>query len=252
MNTWWKQYLTSPIINTIGQYKERRHFSKPPILIGGCGRSGTSLLLSILSAHPNIHAIPVETDAFTNWDQSGKPLRKDRFYRELIKQRIKPSANRWCEKRPYNVRFIPEILNYFDQARFIHLVRDPRAVCTSIHPINAGAYWIPIDRYVQDVTMGLEFVEHPQVLTIRFEDLLAREQITLKKILDYLDEPLSPEIENWVDHATVRIHNAWAQKIQPLDPNVLDKWQEEKHQKRVQDLLKDKRVIDIMKIFNYE
>ena len=34
-----------------------------PIVIGGCARSGTTLLLSVLSCHPNVYAIPVETQA---------------------------------------------------------------------------------------------------------------------------------------------------------------------------------------------
>ena len=35
-----------------------------PILIGGCGRSGTTLLLAVLSCHPAIVAIDEETRAF--------------------------------------------------------------------------------------------------------------------------------------------------------------------------------------------
>ena len=35
-----------------------------PLIIGGCGRSGTTLLLSVLSAHPKVLAIPHETEAF--------------------------------------------------------------------------------------------------------------------------------------------------------------------------------------------
>jgi hypothetical protein len=35
-----------------------------PIIIGGCARSGTTLLLSVLSCHPNIYAIPDETYTF--------------------------------------------------------------------------------------------------------------------------------------------------------------------------------------------
>ncbi len=39
-------------------------FHESPILFVGWGRSGTTLLISILFAHPDIHAIPLETSAF--------------------------------------------------------------------------------------------------------------------------------------------------------------------------------------------
>ncbi len=47
----------------IGRIKDFRLY-KSPILIGGCGRSGTTLLTSILSSHPKIALIPHETGIF--------------------------------------------------------------------------------------------------------------------------------------------------------------------------------------------
>ena len=38
----------------------KRKLYKPPIIIGGCARSGTSLLCIILSAHPKIYSLPYE------------------------------------------------------------------------------------------------------------------------------------------------------------------------------------------------
>ncbi|HAE34906.1 MAG TPA: hypothetical protein DCG22_03880 [Bacteroidetes bacterium] len=32
--------------------------NQTPILIGGCGRTGTSLMTAILDAHPDIYCIP--------------------------------------------------------------------------------------------------------------------------------------------------------------------------------------------------
>ncbi|MCA9555784.1 MAG: sulfotransferase, partial [Myxococcales bacterium] len=39
-------------------------FPEPPIIIGGCGRSGTTLVASILSCHPRIAVVGPETRAF--------------------------------------------------------------------------------------------------------------------------------------------------------------------------------------------
>ncbi len=47
---------------TIGRLKN--DFPDPPVIIGGCGRSGTTLLLSILASHPAILGVPEELYLF--------------------------------------------------------------------------------------------------------------------------------------------------------------------------------------------
>src|SRR6056297_4224217 len=91
--------IISPLIISLGEKIEKNNFSKPPILIVACPRSGTTMLLSILSAHPHIHAIKRQTYTFDKWENGGqpKPLRMDRLYRELIIQKIPDSAERWLE-----------------------------------------------------------------------------------------------------------------------------------------------------------
>lgn len=253
MDKWWKSSLTGPVINFLGEIKERKHFNQPPILIGGCGRSGTTLLLSILSAHPRIHALPIETDAFTSWTKDGKPKRRDRFYRRLLLDRIKPSAVRWCEKRPYNVRYIREILNFFNsKAKFIHIVRDPRAVCTSFHPTKMEEYWIPIERYVYDVEKGLEFINDPRVLTLRYEDLIEQNEVEIQRVLDFLDEAYCEEMKHWLEHATVRTNVAWSEGLKPLNKESLNKWQVKAHERMVKEVIANSRVQAIMKSFNYQ
>lgn len=249
MNTWWKQYLTSPLITALGRQKELLKFSKPPVIIGGCARSGTSMLLSMLSAHPSIHAIPVETDAFTHWDLVGRPMRIDRFYRELLKARIKPNSNRWCEKRPYNVRYIAEILRYFgENVRFIHIIRDPRAVCTSRHPEKPDSYWVPPDRYVHDVTLGLAYENHPSVHSLKFEELIQNEKEELRKVCEFIDEPFEMNIENWMKHATVRTNRAW---FQPLQNVSLRNWTEPEHSGRLKELESHTSLINLMHKLGY-
>ena len=64
-----------------------RKLTRPPVIVGGCERSGTTLLLSILSSHPAIQAIPVETWAFcfrTPYRGAGEhTIRMSRLYRCL-------------------------------------------------------------------------------------------------------------------------------------------------------------------------
>ncbi len=53
---------------------------KCPIIIGGCGRSGTTLLLSILGSHPNIQAIKDETGLFLKQNMKDNISLKTKYY----------------------------------------------------------------------------------------------------------------------------------------------------------------------------
>lgn len=250
MDNWFKLHISGPAICFLGRRKETRSFTKAPILIGGCGRSGTSLLLSILSAHPAIFALPVETDAFTRWEYRQDqlhPVRLDRFYRELLMRKVPRSCHRWCEKRPYNVRYIRELLEYFgSEMRFIHLVRDPRAVCTSMHPEKPETYWIDPERYIRDVEAGLRFQHHPQVLTLTYERLVSDTPAILKKLCSFLEEEPTTEWEGWYEHATVRTHRAWFHQLREVHEESLTKWQAPEHTERIQKLLANAGIRDLM------
>ncbi|MFY0688594.1 MAG: sulfotransferase [Cyclobacteriaceae bacterium] len=246
MDNWWKRNLTSPIIRFWGQKKETKRFPKAPILIGGCARTGTSLLLSMLSAHPYIHAFAHEVDAFTAWkDIEGRtiPLRHDRLYRAMLKDKVSVSARRWCEKRPANCRFVDEILRFYGaEARIILLVRDPRAVCTSHHPENPSAYWVSIDRWVNDTTATIFHNQKEQVMIVKYEDLVNDSEKQLEAICQFIEEPCSQEISRWFDNATVRENRAWFGNLQQVKKNSLTKWKEPVHAERIKSIRSDDRV----------
>lgn len=250
MDNFFKRNISSPIINFIGKQKEKKHFSKPPIFVGGCGRSGTTLLQSIISAHPKIFAFPNEVDAFTTWqktDKGFKPVRQDRMYRELIWRRIPDSVHRWCIKRPFNVRHIEEILDYFPGTKFIHIYRDPRQVCVSRHPDDPSKYWVPIARWLMDTKAGWDFRDHPQVLTINYNDLILNTENIIRNMCDFLEEEVVDEILNWYDHATFRTNSAWFGKLENIQTRSLEKWKKPENKERVDEIMSDERVQALMK-----
>ncbi len=256
MDAWWKQSITIPIIRKFGQQRIKNKFKAGPIFIGGCGRSGTSLLLSILSAHPKIYALSKESDAFTKWtrDDNGKviPERIDRFYRQMLKTTIPSSCDRWCEKRPSNVNYITQILEYFgEKARFIHIVRDPRAVCTSYHPSRKNEYWISLDRYENDVNNGLKFQNHPQVYTIKYEDLVINSESSIQSLCDFLDLEYGKEMKNWFEYAKIRKSKAWYGELLDTHTHSIHKWQKPEHEDRIEEILSHEGVMRIAKKVGY-
>lgn len=123
---------------TTGFIKARR-LPASPVIIGGCERSGTTLLHASISAHPRIHAINDETWAFCYGPQAGfsgnQPIRKARLYKHLGMEKIQPEAIRWCENSLANIFYSPIIHEHFaSHVRMIQIVRDERDVVTSQHP----------------------------------------------------------------------------------------------------------------------
>jgi len=254
LRSWKKPFF--PLVKKCGRYKEKKNFSDPPILIGGCGRSGTTLLLSILSAHSEIFAFPRELGLFNSvyQDDSGRwhPSREDRLYFHLLKNTVQPTARRWLEKSPSNVTRIQEIDDHFEgRFKMIHIIRDGRDVVLSVHPTDPSGYWVEPQRWVHDVNKGLDFEDHPQVHTLRYEDIIRDYETTISSLLDFLELPLSEEMKNWHDHATVRTNHAYFKSVEELHAKSIEKWKRTSDTKRVQEFLRYPGTVELLKRCGY-
>jgi hypothetical protein len=151
--------------------------SEPPIFIVGPGRSGTTLVRKILSAHSritilpetqfiewadqreNIKRAPTDFDAFwnkyTSWirfryleidpdrcleliNQQEHRTIRDIFTSVLIAYGEKTGKKRVGEKSPSHVQYLHILLEWFPDARIIIMQRDPRAVIAS----SLGTPWV--------------------------------------------------------------------------------------------------------------
>ena len=146
------------------------------IFIGGCGRSGTTLLGSMLGSHSHCIATPeskfvrkvyshllfaggpVDGDnawprlrddwGLRVWDVEvqSAPVPPGASYPELIEglvrrfaaTRGRPDPDIWVDDTPGNVTHAGILLSLFPAARLIHLVRDGRAVTASVLPLDWG------------------------------------------------------------------------------------------------------------------
>lgn len=227
------ELLKDKLFRTLAAGKEKRSFSRPPVLIGGAPRSGTTWLLAILEAHPHIWAVPKETNAFHTWED-GMPLKRYRVYKELFKARVPASAHRWCEKTPCHVRFLPEIRNYFEgEFRFIHIIRDGRDVITSKLPGHGDRYFVSPQQWIKDVTAGLAHAQEADVLRLRYEDLVENHEESLLCICDFLGEPPLPQFLNWFQHATKRDDKAWETGLKAKYSHAVGRWRKPEHQARI-------------------
>ncbi len=257
--------LTASVLATKGRSLARirhaRAMNQRAIVIGGCGRSGTTLLLSVLSCHPHIFAIGDETaalcpQAYAETVDFTLPLRMDIIYRHLLTSAGAEKRERWCEKTPKNVLFFHRLVKELGpDARFIHMVRDGRDVITSEHPEGKNRYWSSPERWVQEVTAGREMESHPQVKRIRYEDLVTDYEATLRGLCEFLDEPFSDALLRYPETANVEgsaESNAWFHGRQRPHAGSIGKWKKPELQSRVAELLQYPGAISLLEHYGYE
>ncbi len=248
-----RQRTSRPIHNMNADHQ----FRKPPIIIGGCGRSGTSLLLSILSAHPHILAIPHETKslcptAYSHDVDLGAPFQFDRLHAALSSTEPKPGALRWCEKSPKNILFFGRLLEVFgNDVRLINIVRDGRDVITSRHPKNPTRSWVTLGRWVNDVAAGAVFDSHPQVLVVRYEDLVLDFARTVAEICDFVQEDLDDAVMSWRLNTTVSTHHAWPGRVSDVHDSSIGKWRLPENAELVAEMLADRAAVDLLMRYRY-
>ena len=214
----------------VRRWRNRPYVSRlDAIVLGGCGRSGTTLLRVMLDSHPRICCGPevalylprpvtrgrIRQLAWL-FDLGVDEITAMRRVSDSQAQFIEAFALRYCEARgkarfaektPRNVLVLEYLLSRFPRATFIHVIRDGRDVVCSLrtHPryqlvdgVPSPLHtWNPIaqcaDRWVSDTSAGLAYRDHPRVAEVRYEDLVLRPEETLRPLLDRLGEP-------WDDH----------------------------------------------------
>lgn len=190
-------------------------------------------MLSILSAHQKVLASPNELNMFNS-----NPSRIDRIYTQILKRRIPKEADRWCEKTPRSVRFIAEIDDHFKgRFKYIHMIRDGRDVVVSRHPIAPESYWVEPSRWIQDVKSGLNFYDHPSVLTVKYEDLITDFEATISTVCEFLNLNVTSRIINWHKYAKVRENEAYFGEVRQISSSSIGKWKMVNNARRVEKLM---------------
>ncbi|TAL87926.1 MAG: sulfotransferase [Rhodanobacter sp.] len=179
------------------------------LFVVGCPRSGTTWLQMLLAQHPAV-ATAQETHLFNGylaglqaaWDRDRDSTRGiglqaalteeefndlcANFARAVMKKiaSSSPGSKLVLEKTPAHVRHVALILKLFPDARFIHLVRDPRATVASLSAAGRswGHAWAsrdPVENartWLRDVSAGRGIAAQTEhVVTVKYEDLLESE-----------------------------------------------------------------------------
>eukprot|EP00968_Pinguiococcus_pyrenoidosus_P000754 scaffold47_cov258-Pinguiococcus_pyrenoidosus.AAC.81 len=150
-----------------------------PIFVVGCGHSGTTLLLSLLSAHPDVLGL-WETGVFVNGEKN-KAKTEERL-QEWTKIAGATKKTAWVEKTPSHICFLGLVLRRFPAARILHITRHGDEVIPSLQQRRRCSVEKAVSRYVNDNAAGLLGQGDPRVMRVKYEDLVERPILTMVRI----------------------------------------------------------------------
>lgn len=114
---------------------------------------------------------------------------------------------RWGEKTPHNIFYVDVLVDMFPDARFIHVVRDPRAVAQSM---NASSYYsgetifnaLNWRKSIRDgEALFQDHLRPEQHHTVRYENLVRQPESTLRSVCAFLGESFEPQMLRFYETA---------------------------------------------------
>ena len=206
-------------------------FSAPPIIITGSRKSGVEQLLSILSCHPNIHVVDtIKLNHLIHHPLTPEADRaKERIHAEgeglsnvidqkklifnLLSKPILLSAKRWVGASPLGILAYDRILNQFgENIRIINVVRDGRDVIVESTKKVMEKYVVEPEQWVYDIKAGVEFEGHPQILTVRYEDIVQDYEKKMQEICAFIGESNPDPFLSYPKGATIIEDGYWIGK----------------------------------------
>lgn len=132
-------------------------------------------------------------------DDAGYGQLIESMVRAFIERQEASGIRTWIEHSPVHSRYVESLRRVFPKARFVHLVRDGRAVAASTLPLDWGANTIreAASGWLEDIAYGVTAEQRlgsDVCLRTHYEALLLSPQETLKAICDFLSMPYESDM----------------------------------------------------------
>ena len=160
-----------------------------PCFIVGCGHSGTSLLLSILAKHGQVHAVTSET---------GIALKSFRRFKKEVEELTKIAKHHkklfFIEKTPRHILHIDKILEVNRDSKVLLIKRDGRDVVTSLFR-RSKSLTEGIQRWIECAEITLHYKNHPRIKVVSYESIIINFKKTISGILEFMGLDYDRQVE---------------------------------------------------------
>jgi Sulfotransferase family len=145
---------------------------------------------------------------------------------------------RWGEKTPFTADHLDTLFSWFPDARVIYMLRDPRAVVSSLRKIPWLAE-VAVEAHAlswaNGVRRALANEGDPRILRVRYENLVQKPAEALEQVCRFLGEAYSPGMldgRHTLLMSALRNREGWEKEhisaaLGPVHEMSLDKWKNE-------------------------
>ncbi|MBT4381136.1 MAG: hypothetical protein HN900_05880 [Gammaproteobacteria bacterium] len=204
------------------------------ILICGCARSGNTLMFSLIdTGFENI--VKVKGGPW------GEQVPKEAVEGKVVVGKFPRKASRLYKLMA-------------DDLGIIYMMRDPRDVLVSKHFERPRTYWTSVERWIRTATVALEYKDHPNVLLLKYEDLITKPNKAQKAMAEKFNLEAARKFEDcYESFDTKDKYNAKTMNgIRPLDKSRIGAWKDGYlNEKFINRLMKNSEMTDLMKCFDY-
>ncbi|KKM66674.1 hypothetical protein LCGC14_1478760, partial [marine sediment metagenome] len=131
---------------------------------------------------------------FKNWGVEGadqiNAVSEEQFYFRLLEMYHGHRPEYWVDHTPPNIRNVSKILSVFPDAKFINLIRDGRAVASSVMPLEWGPNTPATSarQWIESISIGFvaQVANEKKVITVKYEDLVEKPLKVLNRVLEFV------------------------------------------------------------------
>ncbi len=173
------------------------------------GENSVETYIEVVTTHKRWPDFHLDADQFSARVRGREPQELGdavRVFYEMYAEKIgKP---RWGDKTPFYVRKMDVIQEVLPEARFIHLVRDGRAVGLSIKDLwfgpdsfpDAAQFWVDRIDEAREKAKGLD-----HYIEVRYEDLVRDPEPELRRIAEFAELPWNDRMVRYYEYVDERI-----------------------------------------------
>ena len=228
-----------------------------PIVVGGCYRSGTSLLRRVLNSHSRIHCGPeIKFFRDLHGDYVDDPIKHGRFMSsarsispepELLevlggafitlhdRAAARSGKPRWADKNPENVVHLDEWNHLLGEDWvFVHVVRNPLDTLASIKEavfplVIPAALEDRIALYRHYLKSGLDFQEQSpeRYYRVLYERFVENPETVISRLMDWLGEKFEPgQLDFSAAEHQKGLEDPKVRKTSAISPSSVGRWQD--------------------------